>query len=91
MFVEIFYVISLLSVTPHNPSFNLDVCEFGEYIGTPVLTKEDFFNCSIKIGEEYWTAIEGYINMFGYSVCYCLMLDFLLVCSLHNFVHKACA
>jgi|JI6StandDraft_1071083.scaffolds.fasta_scaffold1180088_1 hypothetical protein len=75
MFVEIFYVISLLSVTPHSPSFNLDFCEFGVYRGEPALTKTDFFNCIITSGEEYYTAIEGYVNMLCYAV----------VGSLHSF------
>lgn len=77
MFVEIFYVISLLSVTPHGPDFNLGFCEFGQYRGDPPLNKQDFYNCIIETGEEYWAAIEGYVNMLCYAVLclsYCRFL-----------------
>lgn len=79
MFVEILYIISLLSVTPHDSNFSADIVEL------PKNRREgELMDCLIEKGVEYRCAIEGYVNLTCYSVllniCSCLTGS---LCALH--------
>lgn len=63
MFVEACYILSLISVSPHNASLNIDV-----FVRKNDQDFYDLTECIASYGHNVLMALEGWVNLTSYAV-----------------------